>query len=71
MCVLSINLMLFDAFWSHFAILPPKSSKFHRFYKVFLSFFVLAPKRCFTNEFLMFYKVVKTASTFTEKPNAF
>ena len=36
-----------------------KSSKFHRFYKVFSLTFPDASKRCFTNVFLMFCKVGK------------
>ncbi len=53
------NLMLFDTFWCPFAKRAPKGSINDRFYKVFLSTFLITPKHCFTKVFLMFPKVVK------------
>ncbi len=59
MCLSSINLMLFYIFRCLFAILTPKWSKFDRFYKVFWSTFLDAPKCSRTNAFLTFRRVVK------------
>ena len=53
------NLMLFDTFEGLF---PKRASKWSindRFYKVFWTTFLQAPKRCFTKGFLMFCEVVK------------
>ena len=51
--------MLFDHFGGHFAFRAPKWSKFNRFYKVFWSTFVDAPKCSRTNAFSTFREVVK------------
>ena len=69
MRALSISLMLFDHFRCPFAILARKWYQFDRFYKVFRSTFLDAPKCSRANVFDI-SQSRKTQSTFTGKPNA-
>ena len=50
---------VFDTFEGLFPKRAPNVPINDRFYKVFLTTFLQAPKQCFTKGFLMFYKVVK------------
>ena len=48
-----------DAFWSQNGKTAPKVSINDKVYRVFWTTFLLAPKRCFTNGFLMFCNAIK------------
>ena len=50
---------VFDTFRVDFSQMAPEVSLNDMFYKVFLSTFPVASKRCFTKGFVMFCKVVK------------
>ena len=70
MCVLSINVMLFDRFGSHFTFLAPKVFIFDRVYKGFRNAFLAFEKP----RFHWFYKFVDMAECrvrFIYKRNAF
>ena len=65
MCVLSINVMLFDHFRCHFAILAPKVFIFDRFYKGFRNAFLHFEKP----HFHWFYKVFRRFGNVSRKPS--
>ncbi len=63
--------MLFDTFEGLFRKRAPKWSINDRFYTVFWTTFLQAPKRCFTKGFLMFCKIVRRHQLLVENVMVF